>query len=104
MMISENGIALRDRLAEDGQVHDEERIEFLSRNLAWVHRAVQERIPVSGYSMWSLLDNLEWDLGLSKRFGLVYVDYATLRRIPKDSYRWYSTFVRSGELPERELD
>jgi beta-glucosidase len=104
LIISENGIALRDRLAEDGQVHDEERIAFLSRNLASVHRAVQEGMPVSCYSVWSLLDNLEWDLGLSKRFGLVYVDYATLRRVPKSSYRWYGEVVRTGELPERERE
>ena len=46
-------------------------------------------MPVRGYFVWSLLDNFEWSYGYSKRFGIVYVDYATLERVPKDSYRWY---------------
>jgi beta-glucosidase len=96
--VSENGIPLADRIEEDGMVRDKERIAFLSRCLAWVHRAIDEDIPVRGYSVWSLMDNLEWDLGLSKRFGLAYVDYQTLRRIPKQSFRWYSEVVRTGGL------
>jgi len=100
--VSENGIALADRIDADGQVRDQERSGFLARCLGFVHRAMQEGVPVRGYSVWSLLDNLEWDLGLSKRFGLVYVDYASLRRIPKLSYAWYRQVVRSGAVGQRE--
>jgi len=100
--VSENGIPLADHPDPDGQVRDQERSGFLARCLGFVHRALQEGVPVRGYSVWSLLDNLEWDLGLSKRFGLVYVDYASLRRIPKLSYAWYRQVVRSGAVGEME--
>ncbi|UCF98512.1 MAG: beta-glucosidase [Spirochaetaceae bacterium] len=98
--ISENGIPLADRIEEDGTIRDGERIAFLSGCLSYVHQAIDEGIPVRGYSVWSLMDNLEWDLGLSKRFGLAYVDYQTLRRIPKASFRWYSGVVSTGELEQ----
>jgi beta-glucosidase len=96
--ISENGMPLADKMEEDGTIRDEERIAFLSECLSYVHRAMEEGIPVRGYSVWSLMDNLEWDLGLSKRFGLAYVDYQTLRRIPKASFRWYSRVAGEGKL------
>ena len=100
--VSENGIPLDDRIDEDGSIRDDQRIAFLSGCLAYVHQAIEEGIPVRGYSAWSLMDNLEWDLGLSKRFGLAYVDYKTLRRIPKLSFQWYGAVVRRGALEKGE--
>jgi len=98
--VSENGIPLDDQIEEEGVIRDDRRIAFLSRCLSCVHRAIGEGVPVRGYSVWSLMDNLEWDLGLSKRFGLAYVDYQTLERIPKRSFQWYSAVVRRGALEE----
>jgi len=100
--VSENGIPLDDRIETDGTIRDEKRIAFLSRCLSYVHRAIEEGIPIRSYSVWSLMDNLEWDLGLSKRFGLAYVDYTTLERIPKQSFQWYRGVVRNGKLNEME--
>ena len=66
--------------------------------LSWLARAVKEGYPVDGYSHWSLLDNLEWNLGYRSRFGLVYVNYNTLERIPKLSSKWYSELIRTGQI------
>jgi beta-glucosidase len=65
----------------------------LREHLAEVDTALAHGVPVAGYFVWSLLDNFEWDQGYSKRFGLVYVDFGTQRRIIKDSGRWYAEFV-----------
>ena len=62
-----------------------------------VGRAVQEGVPVDGYFVWSLLDNFEWAHGFSKRFGLVYVDYPTLERVPKSSFSWYRDLIRPAQ-------
>ena len=59
--------------------------------------AVQSGVPVTGYFVWSLLDNFEWGHGYSQRFGLVWVDRETMRRIPKDSYEWYRTFIAASQ-------
>ena len=59
-------------------------------------------VPVAGYFVWSLLDNFEWAHGYARRFGLVYVDYQTLERIPKSSFHWYRDFLAatSGSATE----
>ena len=67
----------------------------LHRALRFVGRAVATGAPVKGYFVWSLLDNFEWAHGYSKRFGIVYVDYPTLARVPKDSFYWYRDFIAS---------
>jgi beta-glucosidase len=74
-------------------VHDPERTAYLQSHIAAVSRAVAEGAPVKGYFVWSLLDNFEWSYGYSKRFGIVYVDYPTLERVPKDSFYWYRDFI-----------
>jgi beta-glucosidase len=96
--ITENGCAYADRL-EDGRVHDAERIAYLRAHLAAAQRAIEEGVPLRGYLVWSLLDNFEWAHGYSKRFGLVYVDYATQARILKDSAHWYRQVVAANALP-----
>lgn len=91
--ITENGAAFEDRVSPVGEVDDPRRISYLKRYLAQVARAIGDGAPVKGYFVWSLMDNFEWSLGFSKRFGIVYVDYATQRRIPKSSARWYSQVI-----------
>jgi beta-glucosidase len=77
----------------DGSVRDPERQAFIAEHLAAISRAVDAGAPVRGYFVWSLLDNFEWAFGYSKRFGLVYVDYPTLERVPKASFAWYRDFI-----------
>lgn len=96
VIITENGMANLDWPAVDGQVHDPQRIDFIHRHLLSVRRALAEGLPVEGYFAWSLLDNFEWAEGYEKRFGLVYVDYDTQRRIPKDSARWYAQVIKNN--------
>ncbi|GAA2434983.1 GH1 family beta-glucosidase [Streptomyces macrosporus] len=99
LVITENGAAFDDYVDPEGRVHDPERISYLHGHLAAVHRAIEAGVDVRGYFLWSLLDNFEWGHGYSKRFGAVYVDYATRRRIPKQSFHWYARVVRDGALP-----
>ncbi|WP_055478667.1 GH1 family beta-glucosidase [Sphaerimonospora mesophila] len=98
LVITENGLPTLDEPGPDGRVRDEGRIAFLRDHLAALHRAVEEGARVEGYHVWSLLDNFEWAQGYSQRFGIVYVDYATQKRIPKDSALWYRDVVKTGEL------
>jgi len=91
LYVTENGAAYRDHLA-DGRVADVERIRYLHRHIAALADALEGGVDVRGYFVWSLLDNFEWADGYSKRFGLVFVDYATQRRTLKDSALWYRAF------------
>jgi beta-glucosidase len=93
--ISENGTSSIDKRAGDGHVYDLDRVMFLRNYLGQLQRAVADGVPVKGYFVWSLLDNFEWAHGYSKRFGIVYVDYPTLERVPKDSFYWYRDFIAS---------
>lgn len=96
MYITENGLSCRDWISEDGAVHDPQRIDFLSRYLKALSAGIQAGADVRGYFQWSLLDNFEWAEGYRQRFGLVYVDYATGERTPKDSAAWYGNTVRQN--------
>ncbi len=98
--ITENGAAFPDQLGADGQVDDQQRISYLRRHLQQLQRAVACGVPVRGYFAWSLMDNFEWSFGYSKRFGLFYTDYATQRRIPKASARWYARVIRANAVDE----
>lgn len=86
LIVTENGMANPDVLLE-GEVPDAARIAYVEAHLARVRQAIAEGVPVKGYFLWSLLDNYEWALGYEKRFGLVHVDFETLKRTPKASYR-----------------
>lgn len=96
IMITENGMSCHDTVSLDGNVHDPNRIDFLDRYLSQLQRASDEGIDIIGYFLWSFLDNFEWDKGYNERFGIVYVDYETQRRIPKDSAYWYQKVMDSN--------
>lgn len=96
MYITENGAAFEDVVSTDGRVHDARRTHYLQEHIAAVLAAKQEGVPMEGYFTWSLLDNFEWSLGYSKRFGIVYTDYSTQQRIIKDSGYWYRDRIKTA--------
>ena len=96
IIITENGCACRDWVSVDGRVHDSNRIAYLRDYLIQVHGALQDGVPVAGYYVWCFCDNFEWAKGLSRRFGIVYVDYKTQKRYIKDSALWYGQIIRDG--------
>ena len=93
--ITENGAAYPDGPDTDGVVRDRRRIDYLNDHLIAAHEAIAEGVPLGGYFVWSLLDNFEWALGYSKRFGIVHVDFDTQQRTPKDSARFYARVIAS---------
>ena len=95
--ITENGAAFGDVRVHDGRVHDPERTSYLETYVTAVSKAIAEGAPVKGYFVWSLLDNFEWAFGYSKRFGIVYIDFPTLERVPKDSFYWYRDLLGSRQ-------
>ncbi len=97
--ITENGLSCNDRIYLDGKVHDADRIDFLARYLACLNRAVEQGADIRGYFHWALTDNLEWHSGYGDRFGLIYIDFPTGQRLPKDSFFWYQDVIRSGRIP-----
>jgi beta-glucosidase len=98
--ITENGCATNDIPGADGFVEDHARIDYLRRHLLEVHSAIRNGVDVRGYFVWSLMDNFEWSLGYRPRFGIVRVDYETLRRTPKLSARWYRDVIARNGLEE----
>ncbi len=96
--ITENGAVYDDVVAPDGQVHDEKRVDFLKQHFAAAHKAMESGVNLRGYFVWSLMDNYEWAFGYTKRFGIVYVDYETQQRIPKDSALWYREVIARNGL------
>jgi beta-glucosidase len=98
ILITENGAAYGDHVTDAGGVHDAERIRFLEQHLRAARRAVAAGADLRGYFVWSFLDNFEWAEGYAPRFGLVYVDYETQARVPKDSARWYRDVIARNGL------
>jgi beta-glucosidase len=96
--VTENGAAFVDAPDDGGRVADPRRIAFLRDHLAAARRSIDDGVPLEGYFVWSLLDNFEWGYGYTKRFGLVRVDYATQRRTPKDSARWYRRVIAANAI------
>lgn len=96
IVITENGLSCHDVISLDGKVHDPNRIDYLHRYLLQLRRAAADGIDVMGYFQWSLLDNFEWAKGYDERFGLVYVDYETLKRTRKDSSYWYQKVIETN--------
>jgi len=98
LMVTENGVPVPDGLDFDGRVRDERRIRYLQNHIAQVHRAIKDGVPVKGYFHWSLMDNFEWALGYGPRFGIVYVDYKTLKRTVKDSGKWFAKVIQDNAV------
>ena len=94
--ITENGLSSMDWPSMDGKVHDPQRIDFTRRYLLALRRACADGVDLRGYFHWSFMDNFEWAAGFRERFGLVYVDYTTQRRIPKDSALWFKGVIESN--------
>ena len=98
MYITENGLSCNDKIYLDGKVHDLDRIDFLARYLTCLNQAIENGAVIRGFFHWALTDNFEWHSGFGERFGLVFVDYPTVTRIPKDSFHWYKEVIRTGNV------
>lgn len=96
IMVTENGMADNDFECLDGKIHDPQRTDFIYRYLGGVKRALGEGIPVLGYQYWAIMDNFEWVEGYTPRFGLIYVDYGTQKRIIKDSGYEYAHIIETN--------
>jgi beta-glucosidase len=99
LYITENGCAAEDYVNPDGEVNDIERVRYLHTHLEAAARAIKDGANLAGYFVWSLMDNFEWGWGYQKRFGIVFVDFGTQRRIPKASAGFYSNVVRANAIP-----
>lgn len=93
IVITENGVSNMDWIHQDGRVHDPQRIDFMQQYIGQVYRAISDDIDVRGYFAWSLMDNFEWSFGYRQRFGLIYVDYPSQKRVLKDSAIWYKEVI-----------
>lgn len=98
VIITENGMSALDVVSLDGGVHDPGRIDYLKRYLTELERAIADGVDVTGYFIWSFLDNFEWEKGYDDRFGIVFVDYESQTRIPKDSFYWYRDLIKEKNL------
>jgi beta-glucosidase len=96
IIVTENGMANTDVISLDGKVHDPQRIDYLDRYLSELQRAYDEGVDIKGYFLWSFTDNFEWEQGYHGRFGMVYIDFNDLRRIPKDSAYWFKDIMESN--------
>ena len=83
-----------DWISLDGKVHDPNRIDFLERYLCELEKAANDGADIDGYFLWSFMDNFEWSFGYTERFGIVFTDYKTQKRIPKDSAYWYKDWMK----------
>jgi beta-glucosidase len=97
LYITESGAAFPDKII-NGKVDDPERIKYLYDHFVAAHRFIEEGGNLRGYYVWSLMDNYEWAMGYSKRFGIIYIDYETLERTPKESYKWYQKVIQANQI------
>ncbi len=93
--ITESGCSFSTGPDKNGIIDDNNRIEYHKEYISELKRAVQDGVPCEGYFAWSLMDNFEWNDGYSQRFGLVWVDYDSQNRLPKNSYWWYKEFIKN---------
>jgi len=98
IFITENGAAFGDEVSADGKVHDPRRLDYLKDHFIQTRLAMQDGVDVRGYFVWSLLDNFEWARGYTQRFGLIRVDYDTLKRTVKDSGEWYARVIAANRV------
>ena len=94
--ITENGAAVDDQVV-DGAVEDEQRCRYYQNHLSSVDQAIRKGVDIRGYFAWSLMDNFEWSEGYKMRFGIVFVDYKTLKRTPKRSALWFKEFLNDRQ-------
>ena len=102
--VTENGTSLPDALAADGAVHDPVRVRYIARHAAAIRQAITDGADIRGYFLWSFMDNFEWGFGFTKRFGMIWVDYETQKRVVKDSGRWYAKTARENGFPVSDAD
>jgi beta-glucosidase len=100
LLITENGAAYAEAPGPDGEVQDEQRIDYFRGHLAAALEAIRQGVDLRGYLAWSFLDNFEWAKGYRPRFGVVYVDFPTQRRIPKASARFLGRVFEANGLPD----
>lgn len=93
IFITENGASFHDEII-DGEINDTQRIHYLEKHIAELHRAYKQTAKIAGYFVWSLTDNFEWAEGFEQRFGLIHIDYKTKKRSIKNSAKWYSSFLK----------
>jgi beta-glucosidase len=98
MYISENGMACKDTETDNGEILDIDRVEYLRTHLEMCSKAIQDGIDLKGYFLWSLMDNFEWAWGFTKRFGIIRVNYSSLKRTVKLSGKYYSEVIRAGKV------
>ncbi|MFN7791294.1 MAG: family 1 glycosylhydrolase, partial [Cyclobacteriaceae bacterium] len=96
--VTENGYSSTDEVTPDNQINDTDRIMFLRGYLSQLQRATAEGVPVKGYFYWSLVDNFEWAMGFNTRFGLYYMDYKSLKRIPKLSVEYFKAMALKNSV------
>jgi beta-glucosidase len=96
--VTENGCGYNDEPVIAGEVQDLHRREYLRGHFRELHRAVADGVPIKGYFLWSFLDNFEWEDGYARRFGVVHVDFATQKRTPKLSARYYAAVMRENRI------
>jgi beta-glucosidase len=101
ILVTENGAAFADQWDGNNPVRDERRAQYLRDHIYAIESAHRQGVPVGGYFIWSLLDNYEWNEGYSKRFGIIYVDFATGRRQIKESGRWYASFIKAQQQEQQ---
>src|SRR5690606_21573750 len=98
LYVTENGAAFDDVVAEDGSVHDTDRVSYVRAHLNATLDAIEAGVDVRGFFYWSLMDNYEWAWGYDKRFGIVRVDYDTQERTVKDSGHEYARIIAARAL------
>ena len=100
LYVTENGAAYPDQIGADGRVDDPSRVAYLKTHFTEAAGAIVAGVPLRGYFVWSLMDNFEWAHGYSKRFGLIYVDYQTQRRVLKTSAHWYRRVIAANGVAD----
>lgn len=102
--ITENGASYADAPGADGKVHDTRRRDYLRGHFIKAHEAIATGVPLAGYFVWSLMDNFEWARGYTERFGIVWVDYETQARIPKESARWLQQVIAQNAVESNAVE
>lgn len=100
MMVTENGAAFGEGLSKEAKLDDDKRVSFLEKHFIEAHRAIESGVRLEGYYVWSLFDNFEWANGYTKRFGIIDIDYTTLKRTWKKSALWYQKVIENNGISE----